>query len=582
MRDYKPPIEDMMFVLEHVLDTSRLEQIKSGEIETEDARAILDEAGKLAAEVVAPTNHTGDKAGCTFNNGEVKTPDGISDAYKEYIEGGWNSVPFDPEYGGMGLPWTLSFPLHEMWQSANLSFSLCALLNQAAVEALSAHGTKELKDIYLEKLISGKWAGTMHLTEPHAGSDMATLKTTAEKREDGTFRLKGQKIFITYGEHDLTENIIHMVLARTPEAGEGIKGLSLFLVPKFLLDSRGDPDGRNDVRCVALEHKLGIHASPTCVMQFGDRDGAIGYLVGEEGEGMKNMFTMMNSARLCVALQGVALAERAYQHARDYASERVQGGCPIIEHEDVKRMLLVMKSQTEAGRILAYEAGYYMDMADAGDQLAANRVELLTPIVKSWCTYMAEEVASTGIQIHGGMGFIEETGAAQYYRDARITSIYEGTNGIQSIDLVFRKTVKNSGQFVREWLEDSKKDIEALSNSNEFKIIYTDLSQALSSLEEALEEILQAASKDKSSVGAIAVPYNNAFGYIAAGVVMARSVIASKQLIEETGKSDFHMAKINKAMFYITHILPRYEACLRTVRAGSNSVTSFSHEMFAV
>ena len=443
MTTYTPPITDMQFTLQDLLGFTH------GDLDNETITAILEEAGKLAADVLAPLNKTGDDHGAKLDNGAVTTAPGFKDAYSEYSGGGWNAVPFPENYGGQNLPWALAFPIQEMWQAANMSFGLCPLLNQGAIEAIHAHGSTEQKDEYLPKLISGEWTGTMNLTEPQAGSDLGLIRTKAEKQSDDTYKISGQKIYITYGEHDFTDNIIHLVLARTPDAPADSKGISLFIVPKFLADGT-----RNDVICTGLEHKLGIHASPTCTMQFGDNGGATGYLIGEENNGLKYMFTMMNNARLSVGLQGVAIADRATQAANQYAAERKQGKgfggnerVSINHHADIKRTLLTMESLTMAGRALTYEAAIAL-----GNDTDKPFVDLLTPIVKSYCTDMAVEVASLGVQIHGGMGFVEETGAAQYYRDARILPIYEGTNGIQALDLAFRKIIRDNGVTVGQYM----------------------------------------------------------------------------------------------------------------------------------
>lgn len=528
---YTPPIDDMKLLLDKVLPVSNL-----GRDDLDDGMvsAILEEAGKLAAGVLAPLNELGDKEGASWKDGHVKTATGFKEAYKEYQQGGWNAVPFDPEFGGQGLPWVMSFPVQEMWQSANMSFGLCPLLNQGAVEALLHHGSKELQDYYLPKLISGEWTGTMNLTEPQAGSDLALLRSKAERQTDGTYRISGQKIFITYGDHDMTDNIIHLVLARLPDAPEGVKGISLFVVPKFLKDGT-----RNDVKCVSIEHKLGIHASPTCTMQFGDNGGAIGYVVGQENEGLKYMFTMMNNARLSVGLQGVAISERAFQAATWYAADRKQGKplsggdtTSINLHPDVKRMLMTMESLTMAGRGLAYEAAFYLDKAKTGDKAAQARVDVMTPVVKSWCTDNAVEVASLGVQIHGGMGFIEETGAAQYYRDARILPIYEGTNGIQANDLLFRKVLRDKGEALHAW----KTDMIAFTKSPA-------LQKAIQILENATQAILKK-SENLDAVAIVAVPYLNLLGTVAGGVMIERISMAdtSRQEISD---------------FYQRHVLPR-------------------------
>ena len=443
---YAAPLKDMRFVLEHVAGLDQIARLPGGDAaDPELVEQILAQAGAFAAEQLAPLNVVGDRQGSRLENGVVRTPEGWREAYRQHVDGGWNSVPFEPDFGGQGVPWLVATAVNEMWQSANMAFALCPLLNMGAVELLSAHGSPEQKSVYLAKMVSGDWTGTMNLTEPQAGSDVGALRTRAVA-ENGHYRIKGQKIFITYGEHDLTENIVHMVLARTPDAPPGSRGISLFIVPKFLPGPDGRPKDRNDLRCVSLEHKLGIHASPTAVMAYGDNDGAIGFLVGEENRGLEYMFTMMNNARLNVGLQGVAIAERAYQQACAYARTRVQGrefgasgkaaAVPIIRHPDVRRMLLTMRAATEAARALTYYAFAALDLAkrhpDAAERARHQaRVDLLTPVAKAWSTDIGVEVASIGIQVHGGMGFIEETGAAQHLRDARIAPIYEGTNGIQ-------------------------------------------------------------------------------------------------------------------------------------------------------
>ncbi len=530
MPDYTPPLAAMAIILEKIVPLSALgrEDLDAGMV-----GAILEEAGKLASGVIAPLNHSGDKQGATWKDGVVTTAKGFKDAYHAYRDGGWNAVPFDPQYGGQGLPWLLSFPVQEMWQAANMSFGLCPLLNQGAVEAILHHGSEELRSTYLAKLISGEWTGTMNLTEPQAGSDLAMLRSKAERMGDGTYRIFGQKIFITYGDHDMADNIIHLVLARLPDAPEGVKGISLFIVPKFLTDG-----ARNDVTCVSIEHKLGIHGSPTCTMQFGDNGGAIGYVVGKENDGLKYMFTMMNNARLSVGLQGVAISDRATQAAKYYAMERKQGKplmggetVAIHLHPDVKRMLMTMESLTMAGRILAYEAAFYLDKSKNGDAAAAQRVDVMTPVVKAWCTDNAVTVASLGVQVHGGMGFIEETGAAQFYRDARILPIYEGTNGIQANDLVFRKVLRDGGAAMMAWIADMKTHATG------------DVTGALDKLKTVTEKIL--AMKDKpDDLAFVAVPYLQLCGDVAGAVALARLAVH-----DDTKQGD--------VQFYMTHILPR-------------------------
>ena len=547
MTDYNPPIDDMQFLLHDVLGFAH------DDLDRDTTEAILGEAAKLASEVLAPLNREGDLNGAKLNTDDnsVKTAPGWKDAYKQYKDGGWNAVPFEAEYGGQELPWALAFPVQEMWQGANMAFGLCPLLNQGAVEAILAHGSDEQKEKYLPKLIEGTWTGTMNLTEPHAGSDLGLLRTKAEKQDDGTYRISGQKIWITYGEHDLSDNIIHLVIARTPDAGEDVKGISLFIVPKFL-----DDGTRNDVKCVGLDHKLGIHASPTCVMQYGDDGGAVGYLVGAEGEGLKYMFTMMNNARLSVGLQGVAIAERAYQHAKVYAAERVQGKSTttgervtIDHHKDVQRMLLSMKAQVEAGRALAYDAALAIDNGDK------DKVDVMTPIVKAWCTDMAVEVTSLGIQIHGGSGFIEETGAAQYLRDARILPIYEGTNGIQALDLAFRKTLRDGGAAVKAYADSLK----AFAGNGMEK--YFD---ALSTATDAL--LKAGADKHIDLAQAMATPYLKGFGYIAGAAMLAKSASIS------FGKAEFDQEKQKTVAFYKSNILPLALAHLEIATTGAKDV----------
>ena len=455
MSDYKAPTTDIHFVLKHIAALDKLANFSRFEEATEElVEAVITEAARLSSEVVAPSNRPADIQGARIENNAVSAADGLSDIYQQLIEGGWTSLSFSPEWGGQGLPSVLATAIQEMLMSANLSFSLCPMLTQGAIEAIDTHATDSLKQTYLPNMVSGQWTGTMNLTESQAGTDLAAVRTKAEPEGDH-YRITGQKIFITWGDHDMTDNVIHLVLARLPDAPPGVKGISLFLVPKFMVNADGSIGERNDVYATALEHKLGIHASPTCVMSFGNNDGAIGYLVGEPNNGLACMFTMMNHARLTVGLQGVAISERAYQHAVSYAQERIQGPTvsgpgPIINHPDVRRMLMLMKALTEAQRALTYAAVSSMDVLHASEdkneqQHHQARVDLLTPIVKGWCTEVAQEVASLGVQVHGGMGFIEETGAAQYFRDARILPIYEGTNGIQALDLIGRKFLRDRG-----------------------------------------------------------------------------------------------------------------------------------------
>lgn len=584
--DYTPPIRDMLFVLDHVVGLNALpEHPDLGKLDAESVASILEPAADLAANVLAPLNHSGDKDGTKLKDGVVTTAAGFKDAYKQYRDGGWNAVVFDQAHGGQGLPWLVAFAVQEMWQSANMSFGLCPLLNQGAVEAIEAHGSDALKNEYLEKMISGEWTGTMNLTEPSAGSDLAAVRTKAE-RDGDVFRVFGQKIYITYGEHDFTDNIIHLVLARIAGAPEGVKGISLFIVPKFLKDGT-----RNDVMCTGIEHKLGIHASPTCTMQFGDvigdHKGAIGYLVGEENEGLKYMFTMMNNARLSVGLQGVAIAERSYQAALAYAKDRVQGAplskkdagrVSISNHADVKRMLLSMASQVEAGRALAYEAALSLDLAKAGDTTAKAKVDLLTPLVKAWCTDMSVEVASTGVQIHGGMGFIEETGAAQYYRDARILPIYEGTNGIQAADLVFRKILRDKGEALKIYLKEFDTVLADLKNAkgDDFEAVHENLKACYESVGKASAHLGKLAGEDMDYAAAVSVPYLKGLAGAAAGLMMAKSALAAQALLAQGTDADFMERKIMMARFFAESHLPMATAHAQSVLASARTIVSSS------
>jgi alkylation response protein AidB-like acyl-CoA dehydrogenase len=537
MLPYTPPIDDMIATLDHAAGYGRAPSAEKLDLET--LRAVLDQAGALASDVLAPINKTGDQHGATLKDGVVTTAPGWTQAYRAYREGGWNAVPFPADYGGQGLPWAAAFPIQEMWQAANMSFGLCPLLNQGAVEAILHHGSDDQRARYLPKMIEGTWTGTMNLTEPQAGSDLGAIRSRAERQGDGTYRITGQKIYITYGEHDLADNIIHLVLARVNGAPEGPKGISLFIVPKLMADGT-----RNDVVCTGIEHKLGISASPTCTMQFGDRGGAWGELVGLENEGLKYMFTMMNNARLSVGLQGVAIADRALQAAVAYADGRVQGRdvksgapVPIIYHADVRRMIRTMQALVVAGRALAYDAAVMLDRAATGDAAAQARVELLTPIVKAWCTDNALEVTSLAVQVHGGMGFIEETGVAQFYRDARILPIYEGTNGIQAMDLVFRKVLKTGGASVSAWVDDLRTGAGAQAGAVEPYLRLVSMATA---------HIVAVAGADPDRAGALAAPYLRLLGLVGGGamIMRLRSAPTAPEVIAHT------------AAFYLQQILP--------------------------
>jgi len=587
MSDYRPPLEDFRFLMEDMGLRARVAALPGCEEVSADLVAqVLEEAGKLASEVIAPLNHSGDRQGVRYENGVVRTPDGFADAYRQYVEGGWNSVPFDPEHGGQGLPWLVAFALSEVWQSANMAWALNPTLTVGAVELLSAHGTPEQKRLYLPKLVSGEWTGTMNLTEPQAGSDVGALKTRAEPDGD-RYRIRGQKIFITWGEHELAPNIVHMVLARLPDAPPGSRGISLFLVPKVLVNPDGSLGPRNDLRCVSVEHKLGIHASPTCVMAFGENEGAIGWMVGEPNRGLAAMFTMMNNARLNVGIEGLALSERAYQQARTYAFDRVQGSAdgeddvPIIRHPDVRRMLLTIRSQTEAMRALVLEAGAALDAArrlpaGAAQRAAQARIDLLTPIVKAWCTDLGVELTSTALQVHGGMGFIEETGAAQHYRDARIPPIYEGTNGIQAQDLVVRKLLRDRGAAASSYIGELHEALTGLGGTVAETSIRRQLGAGLEALRAATEWLLATGPGDAAL--AAATPYLRLFGIVAGGAAMARAAAVAASRMEDAG--GLYPAKLATARYYAETVLPQAVALLPAVTESYAVVTALGPDAY--
>ncbi|HXQ65506.1 MAG TPA: acyl-CoA dehydrogenase [Alphaproteobacteria bacterium] len=593
---YSPPLKEMRFALDlaGLADVAGLPG--TGELTPDLVDAVLEEAGKLAAEVLAPLNQPGDKEGSRLENGIVYTPKGFKEAYRRFVEGGWNSVPFAPEHGGQGLPTLIHVALSEMWNAANMSFALCPLLNFGAVEAINAHGSPEQKATFLPKMISGEWCGTMNLTEPQAGSDLSLIKTRAV-RDGQHYRITGQKIFITYGDHDFTDNIIHLVLARIPEAPAGTRGISLFVVPKMLVKPDGSLGERNDLRCVSLEHKLGIKASPTAVMAFGDERGAVGYLVGEENRGLAYMFTMMNNARLGVGLEGVAIAERAYQQARDYAKSRVQSRdiassdekpVTIIHHPDVRRMLLSMRAQGEAMRALVYYAAALLDLAkrhpDAAARQAHERlVDLLIPVCKAWSTDIGVEIASVGIQVHGGMGYIEETGAAQHYRDARITPIYEGTNGIQANDLMGRKLGRDRGETARRFIATMRELDGALAaaKGETFLSLRLPLRQGLDALAGATDWMVEAITRDVRHAAAGAVEYLRLFGTVTGGWLMARGALeAAARLASGEGDAAFLEAKLVSARFYAASVLARAPAFLSPITRAGESVLALAEEQF--
>ena len=590
MTDYAAPVRDMSFVIEELIGLETINTLPGLDWVTGDlVRAVLTEAGKFGAEVLAPLNRVGDMQGCALENGVVTTPDGFADAYRQFTAGGWNGLIATPEYGGQGMPWLVTTALGEIWESANLAFSLCPMLTQSGIWALSIHGSPELKDIWLPKLVSGEWAGTMNLTEPHAGSDVGALRTRAV-REGDRYRITGQKIFITWGEHDMAENIVHMVLARIDGAPEGTRGVSLFIVPKYPVNPDGSLGPRNDLRCAALEHKLGIHASPTAVMSYGDDGGAIGYLLGQENRGMEYMFTMMNNARLGVGREGLAMAERAFQQARDYAAGRVQGRSvddpaagpvAIVNHPDVQRMLMTMKAEIEAMRALTYSVAAELDIARRHDDPETRarrqaRVDLLVPVVKAWCSDTGVAVTSEAVQVHGGAGFIEETGAAQHYRDSRITPIYEGTNGIQALDLVRRKILGDRGAA----LDGLMAEMGALARSNGSTAtapILDALAGGLAELREATDWLL--ADRPARASAAAATPYLALLGTVAGGYLLARSaIIADSRAAAADADDPFYRSKVETARFYAECVLPRAASLKHAAIGGAELLQGFDRQ----
>ncbi len=582
--DYRAPLADMQFILHELIPFSTINSLPAYQEVSDDlVNTILEEASKFAKEVLGPLNWTGDQEGCSYSEGAVKTPQGFKTAYQHYIEAGWISLAANADFGGQGLPITLATPVNEMWHSANMAFMLCPMLTAGAIEAIEHHASSDQQALYLPPLVSGQWAGTMNLTEPSAGSDLSAVSSKAIPNGDH-YLISGTKIFITYGEHDFTENIIHLVLARLPDAPPGVKGISLFIVPKFLVNVDGSLGKRNDVKCVSIEHKLGIHASPTAVMSFGESVGAIGYLVGEANRGLEYMFTMMNNARLAVGLEGVAIAERAYQQAAQYAQERVQGKVPqkteklpILHHADVQRMLMLMKTQTEAMRALAYIAAAQSDLAqkhpDASIRDASQkRVDLLTPIVKAWSTEQAIEIASLGVQVHGGMGYIEETGAAQHLRDARITTIYEGTTGIQAGDLLGRKIIRDEGQEAKNFFKEIQASVTDLkrSPSEELQTIGHALEKAIAALDQAVDWLLQMHTKNPQATLAGAYPLLKCFGIVSGGWLLAKSALIASHRLQKNSGDRFAQQKIASAVFYTHEVLAQAPGLVVTICSGES------------
>ncbi len=590
MSDYTPPLSDIAFVLDHITPLAELNKLEPyGEIDRDSVMGVIEEFGRLMSDVWAPTNAVGDHEGSRVEGDEVITATGFKEAYQAYAQAGWGAVPFEEAYGGGGFPWVVGIVLQELLNSANMALAMAPLLTQGAIDAILHHGSEEQKEKYLLKMVSAEWTGSMNLTEPDAGSDVGALRTKAVKVDDGSYRITGQKIFITFGEHSFTDNIVHLVLARTPDAPTGTKGISLFIVPKFLVNDDGSLGERNDVHIVSVEHKMGIKASPTCVLAYGDNsDGAVGYLVGEENAGMRYMFTMMNNARLGVGVEGLGLAERSYQHSLGYAKERKQGYAPgaargeksfIVEHPDVRRQLLTMKAYTESMRLMAYKAAEQIDVgrygADEPTRTAAQEmVELLIPLVKSFCTDVAETVTSTGIQVHGGMGYIEETGVAQYYRDTKITQIYEGTNGIQAMDLVGRKMPLRAGGVHQDQVDRMKATVAELSGAGpELAVIHRELEAALGALEQAAAWLMAEGLADPVQALSAATPFQRLYATTVAGWLMALQGLAAKRIIDSgAADADIAQVKLVTARFFAEHLLPQVHGLLAPVKAGKTDL----------
>ena len=594
---YKAPIKDMLFNIEHLADIAQVARIPAfADAGLETAQAVLEECAKFNEGVLSPLNWEGDRNPSSWKDGVVTTTPGFKEAFKQYAEGGWQGLQHPVDFGGQGLPKIIGAACGEMLNSANMSFALCPLLSDGAIEALLTAGSDELKATYLEKLVSGQWTGTMNLTEPQAGSDLSMVRSRAEPAGDGTYKVFGTKIYITYGEHDMAENIVHLVLARVTGAPEGVKGISLFVCPKFLVNADGTLGARNDVHCVSIEHKLGIKASPTAVLQYGDHGGAAGYLVGEENRGLEYMFIMMNSARYAVGVQGIAIAERAYQKAVAFAKDRVQSrpvdgsikaSAPIIHHPDVKRMLMTMRAYTEGCRAMAavaaaaYDASHHHPDAEVRQQNLAF-YEFMVPLVKGYSTEMSLEVTSLGIQVHGGMGFIEETGAAQYYRDAKILTIYEGTTAIQANDLVGRKTSRDGGQTAKAiaaQIKGTEAELIALGDADALAVAKR-LTAARLAFVDVVEFVVSQVRTDPNAVFSGSVPYLMLAGNVVAGWQMARSLLMAKKLLADGVNVDFMNAKIITARFYADHLLTKAQGTRDSIVEGANCVTALALDAF--
>lgn len=592
MSDYLFPYKDAEFILNDLLNFDQM-CLDAGleDVNAELAVAILEEAGRLGSEVLAPLNAIGDNLGAKLGENGVEETPGFAEAYRQYVDNGWASLSGDEEFGGQAMPRALAAAVVEIWDTSNVAFSLCPLLTTGAVAAITKHGSEELKQSYLPDMVSGEWTGSMCLTESAAGSDLAAVTTRAVPEGDH-YLVTGQKIFITWGDHQMTENVIHLVLARLPDAPAGVRGISLLLVPKFLLDENGRPGKRNDVYCVGIEHKLGIHGSPTCTMSFGDNGGAVGYLVGPPHNGLMAMFTMMNEARQGVGIQSLGVSEGSYQQAVAYARERLQGTrsdgsrYPIIEFPDVRRMLMVMKSATEAMRGLIYFAAAEADRTHAAKtpedaRKHAARTGVYTPIVKGWISELCQEITYLGTQVHGGMGYVEETGSAQFYRDARIMTIYEGTTGIQGLDLAGRKTLGDNGEALQDLLDEIQATAEDMSAVDGLADMAKSLKEAARAGSEAKDWLLEHAGQDRNVAGGISVNFMMLMGYLCGGWVMGRSALKAAQLLQAGGGDQaFLEAKQVTAQFYFDHLLPRTASYLATVKSGSESMMALDAEQF--
>ena len=594
---YRAPVKDMMFAMTELAQLDTVAQLPGFEDAGPDtAAAVLEECARLNEGVIAPLNWEGDKAPSFLKDGSVTTTAGFKDAFRQFAEGGWQGLQHPTAYGGQGLPKTIGAACGEILNSANLSFALCPLLTDGAIEALLTAGTPEQQATYIPKMVDGTWTGTMNLTEPEAGSDLSLVRTRAEPQPDGSYKISGTKIYITYGEHDMAENIVHLVLARVQGAPEGVKGISLFIVPKFMVNADGSLGARNDVHCVSIEHKLGIKASPTAVLQYGDNGGAIGYLVGQENRGLEYMFIMMNAARFAVGVQGIAISERAYQKAVQYARDRVQSrpvdgslntAAPIIHHPDVKRMLLTMRAVTEGCRSMALVAAAAYDAAHAHPDAAVRAqnqafYEFMVPLVKGYSTEMSLEVTSMGVQVHGGMGFIEETGAAQYYRDAKILTIYEGTTAIQANDLVGRKTARDGGAGARgiaAQIEATERELAACSSVNA-RAMLVRLAAARKAFVDVVDFVVAQSKGNPNAVFAGSVPYLMLAGNLMAGWQMARSLVVAESKLAAGEDAEFMKAKIATCRVYADHVLSRAPGLRDAIVEGSEGVTSMALEAF--